>query len=187
MEISNGGQRSNGQPTPVSRLASYSKFPLTRCFQSVFGNAMFEKKTRLRVKRLLEKQFHNFHELEQVCATPRLDKSNKVVSLQSLKNTLIDSQLDINKSAAKKVPSNRSTNERNMTRKTRSRRPRIHSVFQSGYCAVCHAPYASLEDHIQSKRHLKLIGDDGSFISIKGFDSFLALDGIDSIGEWRAR
>ncbi|KAJ3643845.1 hypothetical protein Zmor_026530 [Zophobas morio] len=125
---------------------------------------MFEKKTRLRVKRLLEKQFHNFHELEQ-----------------SLKNNLIDSQLDINKSAAKKVPSNRSTNERNMTRKTRSRRPRIHSVFQSGYCAVCHAPYASLEDHIQSKRHLKLIGDDGSFISIKGFDSFLALDGIDSI------
>jgi hypothetical protein len=89
--------------------------------------------------------------------------------------------LGINKSPAEKVSPNRSTNERNMTRKTRSRRPRIHSVFQSGYCAICHAPYSSLEDHIQSKRHLKLIGEDGGFISIKGFHSFLALDGIDSI------
>ncbi|XP_044260779.1 uncharacterized protein LOC123008823 [Tribolium madens] len=123
---------------------------------------MFEKKTRLHVRNLLEKQFDNFCELEQ-----------------SVKNNLIDASLSIKQT--EKVSSNRSTNERNMTRKTRTRRPRIHSIFESGYCAVCHTPYSSLEDHIQSKRHLKLIGDDGNFISIKGFDSFLALDGIDAI------
>ncbi|EFA09843.2 uncharacterized protein LOC103314234 [Tribolium castaneum] len=123
---------------------------------------MFEKKTRLHVKSLLEKQFDNFRELEQ-----------------SVKNHLIDTSLGIKQT--EKVSSNRSTNERNMTRKTRTRRPRIHSIFESGYCAVCHTPYNSLEEHIQSKRHLKLIGDDGNFISIKGFDTFLALDGIDAI------
>ncbi|RZC40337.1 uncharacterized protein BDFB_002486 [Asbolus verrucosus] len=124
---------------------------------------MFEKRTRLRVKTLLEKQFDSFRELEQ-----------------SLKNNLTDRELD-SKSVRERVSLNRSTNERNMTRKTRSRQPRIHSVFQSGYCELCHIQYSSLEDHIQSKRHLKLIEEDGSFISIKGFDSFLALDGVDSL------
>ncbi|XP_045474056.1 uncharacterized protein LOC123680285 isoform X2 [Harmonia axyridis] len=57
----------------------------------------------------------------------------------------------------------------NMTRKTRTRQTRIHAALQSGYCAICHIPYNSLDDHIQSKKHLKLIGEDANYISINGF------------------
>ncbi|CAH0555931.1 unnamed protein product [Brassicogethes aeneus] len=55
-----------------------------------------------------------------------------------------------------------------MTRKTRTRRPRIQSL-QSGYCEICHQPYNNLEEHIHSKRHQKLIGDDGAYIAVNGF------------------
>lgn len=77
----------------------------------------------------------------------------------------------------------------NMTRKTRTRQTRIHAALQSGYCAICHIPYNSLDDHIQSKKHLKLIGEDANYISINGFidqnslEPFLNLNGIESIGE----
>ncbi|CAG9865088.1 unnamed protein product [Phyllotreta striolata] len=80
--------------------------------------------------------------------------------------------------------------EQTMTRKTRTRRPRI-STLQSGYCAVCNVPYNNVEDHIQSKKHQKLIGEDANFIalngSLKGFLQtntipFLNLNGIDAIG-----
>ncbi|XP_044753298.1 uncharacterized protein LOC123312842 isoform X2 [Coccinella septempunctata] len=57
----------------------------------------------------------------------------------------------------------------NMTRKPRTRQTRIHAALQSGYCAICHLPYNSLDDHIQSKKHLKLIGEDANYISINGF------------------
>jgi hypothetical protein len=40
----------------------------------VFGDAMFEKRTRLRVRALLERQFSNFRELEQVRPRMTLDK-----------------------------------------------------------------------------------------------------------------
>ncbi|KAK9890616.1 hypothetical protein WA026_011979 [Henosepilachna vigintioctopunctata] len=75
----------------------------------------------------------------------------------------------------------------NMSRKTRTRQTRIHAALQSGYCAICHLPYNSLDDHIQSKKHLKLIGEDANYISINGFidqnslDPFLNLNGIESI------
>ncbi|KAJ8954738.1 hypothetical protein NQ318_011433, partial [Aromia moschata] len=80
--------------------------------------------------------------------------------------------------------------ERNMTRKTRTRRPRIPAI-QSGYCAVCSLPYNSVEDHIQSKKHLKLIGEDANYIALNGSLNgflhtnsipFLNLNGIDAIG-----
>lgn len=72
----------------------------------------------------------------------------------------------------------KSTNEHKMTRKHRSRNRRFTAnIFQSGYCAGCHIPYINLEEHIHSKRHLKLIGDD--FISIRSFDSFLELEAED--------
>lgn len=86
-----------------------------------------------------------------------------------------------------------STNEHIMTRKTRTRRPRIH-LIQSGYCAVCHIPYNNVEEHIQSKRHQKLIGDDENYISINGFnlhhdtnniDSYLNLNAIETINPGR--
>ncbi|KAL3268382.1 hypothetical protein HHI36_007498 [Cryptolaemus montrouzieri] len=74
-----------------------------------------------------------------------------------------------------------------MSRKTRTRQTRIHAALQSGYCAICHLPYNSLDDHIQSKKHLKLIGEDANYISINGFidqnslEPFLNLNGIESI------
>ncbi|CAG9817369.1 unnamed protein product [Phaedon cochleariae] len=77
-----------------------------------------------------------------------------------------------------------------MTRRTRTRRPRIPAL-QSGYCAVCNVPYNSVQDHIQSKKHQKLIGEDANYIalngSLNGFlqnDSipFLNLNGVDAIG-----
>ncbi|XP_018563312.1 uncharacterized protein LOC108905031 isoform X2 [Anoplophora glabripennis] len=84
----------------------------------------------------------------------------------------------------------RSSDERNMTRKTRTRRPRIPAI-QSGYCAVCNIPYNNVEDHIQSKKHLKLIGEDANYIALNGSLNgflqtssipFLNLNGIDAIG-----
>ncbi|XP_072387406.1 uncharacterized protein [Diabrotica undecimpunctata] len=77
-----------------------------------------------------------------------------------------------------------------MTRKTRTRRPRI-SALQSGYCAVCNVPYNNVEDHIQSKKHQKLIGEDANYIALNGSLNgflqnnsipFLNLNGIDAIG-----
>ncbi|KAJ8936998.1 hypothetical protein NQ314_012080 [Rhamnusium bicolor] len=83
-----------------------------------------------------------------------------------------------------------SSDERIMTRKTRTRRPRIPAL-QSGYCAVCNIPYNNVEDHIQSKKHLKLIGEDANYIALNGSLNgflhtssipFLNLNGIDAIG-----
>lgn len=86
---------------------------------------------------------------------------------------------------------NSNTDDNTMTRKTRTRRPRI-TVIQSGYCAVCNLPYNSVEDHIQSKKHLKLIGEDANYIALNGSLNgflqtsnipFLNLNGIDAIGK----
>lgn len=76
-----------------------------------------------------------------------------------------------------------------MTRKPiRTRRPRI-PILQSGYCAICSLPYNSIEDHIQSKKHLKLIGEDANYIALNGYihsdvgiQSLLSLTGIEAIG-----
>ncbi|CAH1970746.1 unnamed protein product [Acanthoscelides obtectus] len=77
-----------------------------------------------------------------------------------------------------------------MTRQTRNRKPRI-PVLQSGYCAVCGVPYNSVEDHIQSRKHQKLIGEDANYIALNGSLNgflhtntipFLNLNGIDAIG-----
>lgn len=85
---------------------------------------------------------------------------------------------------------NNSNSDNIMTRKTRTRRPRI-TVIQSGYCAVCNLPYNNVEDHIQSKKHLKLIGEDANYIALNGSLNgflqtnnipFLNLNGIDAIG-----
>ncbi|XP_019766626.2 protein chiffon isoform X1 [Dendroctonus ponderosae] len=75
-----------------------------------------------------------------------------------------------------------------MTRKPiRIRRPRI-PILQSGYCAICNLPYNSLEDHVQSKKHQKLIGEDTNYIALNGYihadvgiESLLSLTGIDAI------
>ncbi|KAL1494827.1 hypothetical protein ABEB36_010355 [Hypothenemus hampei] len=84
----------------------------------------------------------------------------------------------------------RSPNEDNiMTRKPiRIRRPRI-PILQSGYCAICNLPYNSVEDHVQSKKHQKLIGEDANYIALNGYihadvgiESLLSLTGIDAIG-----
>lgn len=83
------------------------------------------------------------------------------------------------------------TDDKTMTRKTRTRRPRI-TVIQSGYCAVCNLPYNNVEDHIQSKKHQKLIGEDANYIALNGSLNgfletnnipFLNLNGIDAIGK----
>lgn len=83
------------------------------------------------------------------------------------------------------------TDDNIMTRKTRTRRPRI-TVIQSGYCAVCNLPYNNVEDHIQSKKHQKLIGEDANYIALNGSLNgflqtnnipFLNLNGIDAIGK----
>lgn len=80
------------------------------------------------------------------------------------------------------------TDDNTMTRKTRTRRPRI-TVIQSGYCAVCNLPYNNVEDHIQSKKHQKLIGEDANYIALNGslngflHTQFLNLNGIDAIGK----
>lgn len=79
-----------------------------------------------------------------------------------------------------------------MTRKPiRIRRQRI-PVLQSGYCAICNLPYNSIEDHVQSKKHLKLIGEDANYIALNGYihsdvgiESLLSLTGIDAIGQKR--
>ncbi|KAJ8980010.1 hypothetical protein NQ317_016673 [Molorchus minor] len=64
-------------------------------------------------------------------------------------------------------------------------------AIQSGYCAVCSVPYNNVEDHIQSKKHLKLIGEDANYIALNGslngfFHTnsipYLNLNGIDAIG-----
>ncbi|XP_050304605.1 protein chiffon isoform X3 [Anthonomus grandis grandis] len=76
-----------------------------------------------------------------------------------------------------------------MTRKPiRIRRQRI-PVLQSGYCAICNLPYNSIDDHVQSKKHQKLIGEDASYIALNGYiqagvgiESILSLTGIDAIG-----
>ncbi|CAH1122835.1 unnamed protein product [Ceutorhynchus assimilis] len=76
-----------------------------------------------------------------------------------------------------------------MTRKPiRIRRQRI-PILQSGYCAICNLPYNSIEDHIQSKKHQKLIGEDANYIALNsaingdvGIESLLSLTGIDAIG-----
>ncbi|XP_076266151.1 uncharacterized protein LOC143199906 isoform X4 [Rhynchophorus ferrugineus] len=76
-----------------------------------------------------------------------------------------------------------------MTRKPiRTRRPRI-PIIQSGYCAICNLPYNSVEDHVQSKKHQKLIGEDANFIALNGYihsdvgiESLLGLTGIEAIG-----
>ncbi|XP_057667480.1 uncharacterized protein LOC130900705 isoform X1 [Diorhabda carinulata] len=97
-----------------------------------------------------------------------------------------------NKSGKKKIQKNEDylLEEHIMTRKTRTRRPRI-SALQSGYCAVCNIPYNSVEDHIQSKKHQKLIGEDANYIALNGSLNgylqtntipFLNLNGIDAIG-----
>lgn len=83
------------------------------------------------------------------------------------------------KSVGEKAFFIRSSDERNMTRKTRSQR--IHTAFQSGYCAVCHIHYTNLEEHLQSKSHNKLTEDDDDIISLKSFHSLLALDAIDAL------
>lgn len=79
-----------------------------------------------------------------------------------------------------------------MTRKPiRIRRQRI-PVLQSGYCAICNLPYNSIEDHVQSKKHQKLIGEDANYIALNGYihsdvgiESLLSLTGIDAIGQKR--
>lgn len=97
-----------------------------------------------------------------------------------------------NKSGKKTIQKNEDflLEEHIMTRKTRTRRPRI-SALQSGYCAVCNVPYNSVEDHIQSKKHQKLIGEDANYIALNGSLNgylqtnsipFLNLNGIDAIG-----
>lgn len=76
-----------------------------------------------------------------------------------------------------------------MTRKPiRTRRPRI-PLIQSGYCAICNLPYNNVEDHVQSKKHQKLIGVDANYIALNGYihsdvgiESLLSLTGIDAIG-----
>ncbi|XP_066157134.1 uncharacterized protein [Euwallacea fornicatus] len=75
-----------------------------------------------------------------------------------------------------------------MTRKPiRTRRPRI-PILQSGYCAICNLPYNNIEDHVQSKKHQKLIGEDANYIALNGYiqdvgiESLLSLTGIDAIG-----
>ncbi|XP_060529182.1 protein chiffon isoform X2 [Cylas formicarius] len=105
------------------------------------------------------------------------------------------SELSEKKSRFRCNQSHRNLNEQhnipddhNMTRKTRARRPRIQ-VLQSGYCAICNLPYNSVEDHIQSKKHQKLIGEDANYIALNGYihsdvglESLLSLTGIDAIG-----
>lgn len=64
--------------------------------------------------------------------------------------------------------------------------------FFCRYCAVCNVPYNSVEDHIQSKKHQKLIGEDANYIALNGSLNsylhtnsipFLNLNGIDAIGK----
>lgn len=126
---------------------------------------MYERKTKYKINEILHRQFVSI----KTVRTKRLNCFKKLSEQESSDKS--------------------STNEHIMTRKTRTRRPRIH-LIQSGYCAVCHIPYNNVEEHIQSKRHQKLIGDDENYISINGFnlhhdsniDSYLNLNGIDSIG-----
>ncbi|KAJ8918822.1 hypothetical protein NQ315_011108 [Exocentrus adspersus] len=115
-----------------------------------------------------------------------LDKQD-LISLENKRNFRCKLR---NSSSTKADDIGRSSDERNMTRKTRTRRPRIPAI-QSGYCAVCNLPYNSVEEHIQSKKHLKLIGEDANYIALNGSLNgylqtstipFLNLNGIEAIG-----
>lgn len=139
---------------------------------------MLERTTRTYLDDILSKDFsslqdNNLIALEQKRSLRiRLKNSNAVVKEDGLHNKS-------------------NTDDSTMTRKTRTRRPRI-TVIQSGYCAVCNLPYNNVEDHIQSKKHQKLIGEDANYIALNGSLNgflqtnnipFLNLNGIDAIGK----
>lgn len=139
-------------------------------------NAMLERTTRSYFEDILSKDFTYL-------------ENQDLISLENKRNLRCKLR---NSNLTKTDDVGRSSDERNMTRKTRTRRPRIPAI-QSGYCAVCNIPYNNVEDHIQSKKHLKLIGEDANYIALNGSLNgflqtnsipFLNLNGIDAIGEF---
>lgn len=116
------------------------------------------------------------------------DQDNSYSSLENKRG--VRKRLCAN-SASKPHEVSQLSNDHIMTRKTRTRTPRIPTI-QSGYCAVCNLPYNNVEEHIQSKKHQKLIGEDANYIALNGSLNgflhtnsipFLNLNGIDAIGK----
>lgn len=60
----------------------------------------------------------------------------------------------------------RSSAERNMTRKTRSHRPRLDTALQPGYCEVCRADYPRLDKHLESEKHQSFISDSVNYLEL---------------------
>lgn len=139
---------------------------------------MLERTTRTYLDDILSKDFSSLQD-------------NNLIALEqkrSLRIRLKNSETIVNED---EICNNSNTDDNTMTRKTRTRRPRI-TVIQSGYCAVCNLPYNNVEDHIQSKKHQKLIGEDANYIALNGSLNgflqtsnipFLNLNGIDAIGK----
>nr|XP_023027689.1 protein chiffon [Leptinotarsa decemlineata] len=120
---------------------------------------------------------NNFNYTQDQSDVRKLDRTNRNRLRNSKSNLKND---DVSEAADDQI----------MTRKTRTRRPRIPAL-QSGYCAVCNLPYNNVEDHIQSKKHQKLIGGDANYIALNGSLNgflennsipFLNLNGVDAIG-----
>nr|CAI5854825.1 unnamed protein product [Callosobruchus analis] len=85
----------------------------------------------------------------------------------------------------------RRAKEPELEEKLRCSTPLPEECVMTRYCAVCGVPYNSVEDHIQSRKHQKLIGEDANYIALNGSLNgflhtntipFLNLNGIDAIG-----
>lgn len=139
---------------------------------------MLERTTRTYLDDILSKDFSSLQD-------------NNLIAVEQKRSLRI--RLKNNETGVKEDEgcNNSNTDDNTMTRKTRTRRPRI-TVIQSGYCAVCNLPYNNVEDHILSKKHQKLIGEDANYIALNGSLNgflqtsnipFLNLNGIDAIGK----
>lgn len=139
---------------------------------------MLERTTRTYLDDILSKDFSSLQD-------------NNLIALEHKRSLRIRLKNRDTNAEENGLCDNSITNDNTMTRKTRTRRPRI-TVIQSGYCAVCNLPYNNVEDHIQSKKHQKLIGEDANYIALNGSLNgfletnnipFLNLNGIDAIGK----
>lgn len=116
---------------------------------------MLERTTRTYLDDILLKDFSSLQD-------------NNLIALENKRSLRIRLKNSENIVKEDELCNNTNTDDDNrMTRKTRTRRPRI-TVIQSGYCAVCNLPYNNVEDHIQSKKHQKLIGEDANYIALNG-------------------
>lgn len=139
---------------------------------------MLERTTRTYLDDILSKDFSSL-------------QSNNLLNLENKRNLRRRPKPSETLVKEDELCNNSNNFDTTMTRKTRTRRPRI-TVIQSGYCAVCSIPYNNVEDHIQSKKHQKLIGEDANYIALNGSLNgflqtsnipFLNLNGIDAIGK----